>query len=142
MTDLILNRVLLREHPGRPMRLEISGGRIRAAGTLSAVPIPADADKINGSGKFLMPEPIDLNEGAKILEEKIAIRPSDIDIVWVNGYGWPVYRGGPMFYGDTVGLQTVVEKLKEYGPKLGKDFRISPLLEKLAAEGKRFQDLK
>ena len=83
-----------------------------------------------------------INEGAKILEEKIAIRPSDIDIVWVNGYGWPVYRGGPMFYGDTVGLQTVVEKLKEYGPKLGKDFRISPLLEKLAAEGKRFQDLK
>jgi 3-hydroxyacyl-CoA dehydrogenase len=83
-----------------------------------------------------------VNEGAKILEEKIAIRPSDIDIVWVNGYGWPVYRGGPMFYGDTVGLANVVAKLKEYGPKLGADFRISPLLEKLAAEGKRFQDMK
>jgi 3-hydroxyacyl-CoA dehydrogenase len=83
-----------------------------------------------------------INEGAKILEEKIAIRPSDIDIVWINGYGWPVYRGGPMFYGDTVGLKTVVAKLKEYGPKLGKDFSLSPLLEKLAAEGKRFQDLK
>ena len=83
-----------------------------------------------------------INEGAKILEEKIAIRPSDIDIVWINGYGWPVYRGGPMFYGDTVGLKTVVAKLKEYGPKLGEDFSLSPLLEKLAAEGKRFQDLK
>ncbi|HEX4972387.1 MAG TPA: 3-hydroxyacyl-CoA dehydrogenase NAD-binding domain-containing protein, partial [Steroidobacteraceae bacterium] len=83
-----------------------------------------------------------INEGAKILEEKIAIRPSDIDIVWINGYGWPVYRGGPMFYGDTVGLQTVVAKLKEYGPKLGADFKLSALLEKLAAEGKRFQDLK
>jgi 3-hydroxyacyl-CoA dehydrogenase len=83
-----------------------------------------------------------INEGAKILEEKIAIRPSDIDIVWINGYGWPVYRGGPMFYGDTVGLKNVVAKLKEYGPKMGKDFTISPLLEKLAAEGKRFQDLK
>ena len=83
-----------------------------------------------------------INEGARILEEGIAIRPSDIDIVWINGYGWPVYRGGPMFYGDTVGLQTVVAKLKEYGPKLGADFRISPLLEKLAAGGKRFQDLK
>lgn len=83
-----------------------------------------------------------INEGAKILEEKIAIRPSDIDIVWINGYGWPVYRGGPMFYGDTVGLKTVVAKLKEYGPRMGKDFKISPLLEKLAAEGKRFQDLK
>jgi 3-hydroxyacyl-CoA dehydrogenase len=83
-----------------------------------------------------------INEGAKILEERIAIRPSDIDIVWVNGYGWPVYRGGPMFYGDTVGLDNVVAKLQQYGPRLGADFSISPLLEKLAAEGKRFQDLK
>ncbi|WP_129776309.1 3-hydroxyacyl-CoA dehydrogenase NAD-binding domain-containing protein [Peristeroidobacter soli] len=83
-----------------------------------------------------------INEGAKILEEKIAIRPSDIDIVWINGYGWPVYRGGPMFHADTVGLANVVAKLKEYGPKLGADFSISPLLEKLAAEGKKFQDLK
>jgi 3-hydroxyacyl-CoA dehydrogenase len=83
-----------------------------------------------------------INEGAKILEEKIAIRPSDIDIVWINGYGWPVYRGGPMFYGDTVGLKEVVAKLTQYGPQLGAGFRISPLLEKLAQEGKRFQDLK
>jgi 3-hydroxyacyl-CoA dehydrogenase len=83
-----------------------------------------------------------INEGAKILEEGIAIRPSDIDIVWINGYGWPVYRGGPMFYADTVGLKNVVAKLKEYLPKLGKDFKISPLLEKMAAEGKRFQDMK
>jgi 3-hydroxyacyl-CoA dehydrogenase len=83
-----------------------------------------------------------INEGAKILEEKIAIRPSDIDIVWINGYGWPVYRGGPMFYADVVGLANVVAKLKEYAPKLGRDFTISPLLEKLAAEGKRFQDMK
>jgi 3-hydroxyacyl-CoA dehydrogenase len=83
-----------------------------------------------------------INEGAKILEEKIAIRPSDIDIVWINGYGWPVYRGGPMFYADTVGLPQVVAKLEEYGPKLGKDFTISPLLRKLAADGKRFQDMK
>ena len=83
-----------------------------------------------------------INEGAKILEEKIAIRSSDIDIVWINGFGWPVYRGGPMFYADTVGLKNVVAKLEEYGPKLGKDFTISPLLQKLAAEGKRFQDMK
>jgi 3-hydroxyacyl-CoA dehydrogenase len=83
-----------------------------------------------------------INEGAKILEEKIAIRPSDIDIVWINGYGWPVYRGGPMFYADTVGLPTVVARLEEYGPKLGKDFAISPLLRRLAAEGKRFGDMK
>jgi len=83
-----------------------------------------------------------INEGAKILEEKIAIRPSDIDVVWINGYGWPVYRGGPMFYADTVGLSQVVKKLEEYGPLLGKDFTISPLLRQLAADGKRFQDMK
>lgn len=83
-----------------------------------------------------------INEGAKILEEQIAIRPSDIDIVWINGYGWPAYRGGPMFYADTVGLKNVLAKLKEYGPKLGAGFTLSPLLEKLAQEGKRFQDLK
>ncbi|MFZ9677224.1 MAG: 3-hydroxyacyl-CoA dehydrogenase NAD-binding domain-containing protein [Quisquiliibacterium sp.] len=83
-----------------------------------------------------------INEGAKILEEGIAIRPSDIDIVYVNGYGWPVYRGGPMFYADTVGIANVVSKLKEHGPRLGPDFSISPLLERMASEGKRFQDMK
>ena len=83
-----------------------------------------------------------INEGAKILEEHIAIRPSDIDIVWINGYGWPVYRGGPMFYADTVGLKEVVAKLEAYGDKLGKGFSISPLLKQLASEGKRFGDIK
>ena len=83
-----------------------------------------------------------INEGARILEEKIAIRASDVDIVWINGYGWPVYRGGPMFYADIVGLPTVVAKLKEYAPKLGPEFVLSPLLEKLAAEGKRLSDVK
>jgi len=83
-----------------------------------------------------------INEGAKILDEGIAIRASDIDIVWINGYGWPVYRGGPMFYADTVGLANVVAKLKEYGPRLGPTFSMSPLLERMAAEGKRFQDMK
>ncbi len=79
-----------------------------------------------------------VNEGAKILEEGIAVRASDIDVVWLNGYGWPVYRGGPMFYADTVGLPTVVAKLKDYGERMGPGFTISPLLEKLAAEGKSF----
>ena len=51
-----------------------------------------------------------VNEGAKILEEKIAIRGSDIDVVWVNGYGWPVYRGGPMHWADSVGLAEIVDE--------------------------------
>ena len=83
-----------------------------------------------------------VNEGAKILEDGIAIRACDIDVVYVNGYGWPVYRGGPMFYGYTVGLEKRAREAQGYGPKLGADFTLSPLLEKLAAEGKRFQDLK
>ena len=79
-----------------------------------------------------------INEGAKILEEGKAQRASDIDIVWINGYGWPVYRGGPMFYADTVGLKTVLAKLKEFQGKFGDDFKPAALLEKLAAEGGTF----
>jgi 3-hydroxyacyl-CoA dehydrogenase len=83
-----------------------------------------------------------INEGAKILEEGKAIRASDIDIVWINGYGWPVYRGGPMFYGDTIGLGHVLEKMRKFEGHMGAEFAPSKLLEKLAGEGKRFQDLK
>jgi len=82
-----------------------------------------------------------INEGAKILEEGKAIRASDIDIVWINGYGWPVYRGGPMFYGDTVGLDKVLAKMKEFQAQMGDDFKPAALLEKLVAEGKKFQSL-
>jgi 3-hydroxyacyl-CoA dehydrogenase len=81
-----------------------------------------------------------INEGAKILEEGKAIRSSDIDIVWINGYGFPVYRGGPMFYGDTVGADKVLAKMKEFQAKMGDDFKPAALLEKIVAEGKKFSD--
>ncbi len=76
-----------------------------------------------------------VNEGAKILEEGIAIRGSDVDVVWVNGYGWPVYRGGPMHWADSVGLTEIVEKIKGYSALGGRHWELSPLLERLAAEG-------
>lgn len=79
-----------------------------------------------------------INEGAKILEEGIALRPSDIDIVWINGYGWPAYRGGPMYYADRVGLKHIVARLEFYGAKLGSQFVISPLLKELAAQDSTF----
>jgi len=79
-----------------------------------------------------------INEGAKILEEKKAIRASDIDVVWENGYGWPVYQGGPMWYGDHVGLPKVLAKMREFEAHMGDAFKPSPLLEKLVAEGKGF----
>jgi 3-hydroxyacyl-CoA dehydrogenase len=83
-----------------------------------------------------------INEGAKILEEKKAIRASDIDTVWINGYGWPVYRGGPMYYGDRIGLDKVLAKMKEFQAKMGDAFKPSALLENLVAEGKKFADVK
>jgi len=82
-----------------------------------------------------------INEGVKILEEGKAIRSSDIDVVWQNGYGWPVYRGGPMWYGDQIGPAKVLEKMKEFQAKMGDDFKPAPLLEKLVADGKKFSDL-
>jgi len=82
-----------------------------------------------------------INEGAKILEEGKAIRSSDIDIVWINGYGWPVYSGGPMHYGEAIGLDKVLAKMREFQGQMGDDFKPSALLERLAAEGKKFSSL-
>jgi 3-hydroxyacyl-CoA dehydrogenase len=82
-----------------------------------------------------------INEGLKILEEGKAIRPSDIDTVWVNGYGWPVYRGGPMFYGDQVGADKVLAKMKEFQTQMGDVFAPSALLETQVAGGKKIADV-
>ena len=82
-----------------------------------------------------------INEGAKILEEGIASRASDIDVVWINGYGWPVYRGGPMFYADQVGARTIVDRLQIYAADGADELAPSPLLMRLASEGGRLQDL-
>lgn len=68
-----------------------------------------------------------INEGARILEEGIAARAGDIDTVWLNGYGWPVQTGGPMFYADTVGLSTIVMRLKEFAATTG-DLSLEPAL--------------
>lgn len=73
-----------------------------------------------------------VNEGAKILEEKMAQRASDIDIVWLNGYGWPAYTGGPMFWADTVGLDKIVAALGKYGVE------VAPLLKAKAEKGESF----
>ncbi|MDB5654965.1 MAG: 3-hydroxyacyl-CoA dehydrogenase, partial [Tardiphaga sp.] len=83
-----------------------------------------------------------INEGARILEEKVASRPSDIDVIWLYGYGWPIYRGGPMFYADSVGLKHVAERLSFYA-KQTNDPSLEPaaLLKRLADEGKTFASL-
>jgi 3-hydroxyacyl-CoA dehydrogenase len=79
------------------------------------------------------------NEGAHILEEGIAMRASDIDMVYLTGYGFPLFRGGPMFYADTVGLQNVVMTMERFAKgRHGEAWKPAPLLAKLAAEGKTF----
>lgn len=78
-----------------------------------------------------------INEGAKILEEGIALRASDIDVVWVYGYGWPVYRGGPMFHADEIGVDRIVARMKELEAAHGEEWRPAALLERAAGEGGR-----
>jgi len=79
------------------------------------------------------------NEGARILEEGIALRASDIDMVYLTGYGFPPYRGGPMFYADSVGLGKVLASIGKFRSGYqGAQWQPAPLLEKLASEGKRF----
>ncbi|WP_245624416.1 3-hydroxyacyl-CoA dehydrogenase NAD-binding domain-containing protein [Belnapia moabensis] len=84
-----------------------------------------------------------VNEGARILEEGVASRPIDIDVIFVNGFGWPAFRGGPMFWADRMGLKAVRDKLAHYAEATG-DRNLQPcaLIEKLAAEGGSFATLK
>ena len=86
-----------------------------------------------------------INEGALILEEGIAAKSSDIDVIYVYGYGFPVYRGGPMQYADEIGLKVVYDAMCQYRDELGEHgqhwFQPAPLLKKLAEQGKRFADV-
>ena len=79
-----------------------------------------------------------VNEGAKILEEGMAQRASDEDVVWIYGYGWPVYRGGPMHWADSEGLQKIVDGLKSQQERMGDGFSFSKLLLDKAAKGEKF----
>ena len=95
-----------------------------------------------------------INEGARILEEGKAIRPSDIDVIWVNGYNWPVYRGGPMFYADQLGLPHVLARLRSFeamsrssrssrsSGSSGSAWKPAPLIERLVADGQSFKDVR
>jgi 3-hydroxyacyl-CoA dehydrogenase len=80
-----------------------------------------------------------INEGARILEEGIATRPGDIDVIWVYGYGWPVWRGGPMYYADQLGLPHLRDRLTLYADSSGDEtLRPAALIGRLAAEGRGF----
>ncbi|MGC2090671.1 MAG: 3-hydroxyacyl-CoA dehydrogenase NAD-binding domain-containing protein, partial [Candidatus Acidiferrales bacterium] len=81
-----------------------------------------------------------VNEGARILEEGYALRAGDIDIIYINGYGFPAYRGGPMWYADTVGLKNVYERVREFHERHGELWEPAPLLKQLAEQGKSFAE--
>jgi len=81
-----------------------------------------------------------VNEGARILVEGYALRAVDIDIIYLNGYGFPAYRGGPMWYADTVGLKTVYERIREFEQQHGEMWAPAPLVKQLAEQGKTFAE--
>jgi 3-hydroxyacyl-CoA dehydrogenase len=82
-----------------------------------------------------------INEGAMVLDEGIALRASDVDVVYTSGYGFPRHRGGPMFYADTVGLQQICERIDEFSDALDPQYwKVSPLLRKLADSGGSLSD--
>ena len=79
-----------------------------------------------------------VNQGAMVLEERVAQRASDIDVIWVNGYGWPAYRGGPMYWADQVGLSAIVDGLKGHASRLGASWELAPGLQRRATDGSHF----
>jgi 3-hydroxyacyl-CoA dehydrogenase len=79
-----------------------------------------------------------INEGARILEEGYALRAADIDVIYLTGYGFPAYRGGPMWYADTVGLNNVYQRIQEFHRQYGELWEPAPLLKELATRGETF----
>ena len=80
-----------------------------------------------------------INEGARVLEEGHALRTSDIDVIYVNGYGFPAWRGGPMFYADSIGLNRIVQRMGSFEKEFGPRWQVSSLLRKLAQDGRTFR---
>ena len=101
-----------------------------------------------GPGREFTPEEIQrrtmaamVDEAARVVEEGIAARPLDVDVVLVHGYGYPRWRGGPMLWADREGLADLASDIRRYGEEDPHFWRLAPLLERLAAEGRRFADL-
>src|SRR3970282_1082992 len=80
------------------------------------------------------------NEGARVLEEGFALRAADIDVIYLSGYGFPAWRGGPMFYADRVGLTKIYDRVSAFHRELGQRWAPAPLLARLAKEGMTFRE--
>ncbi len=118
------------DNPALPAMLE------QAAAQRGITRAPVEDDEIVERCLYAL-----INEAANILDEGIAQRASDVDVIFLNGYGFPAWRGGPLFYGDSVGLDRVLERIREFHQRLGAWWQPAPLLERLVADGRCFADL-
>ena len=149
ISDMLVEQGRLGQKVGRGTYLYESGGR-------RPVPDPAVQTMINDEAARLGVEQREIDaeeivdrcilglviEGARILEDKIAMRSADIDVIWTNGYGFPRYRGGPMHFADSIGLDRIYQKICEFRDRFGSQYWSPPeLLENLARENGRFADI-
>jgi 3-hydroxyacyl-CoA dehydrogenase len=149
ISDMLVEQGRFGQKAGRGTYLYESGGR-------RPVPDPAVQSMINDEAARLGVEQREIDaeeivdrcifglviEGARILEDKIAMRSADIDVIWTNGYGFPRYRGGPMHFADSIGLDRVYQKICEFRDRFGSQYWAPPkLLENLARENGRFADI-
>jgi 3-hydroxyacyl-CoA dehydrogenase len=118
------------DNPALPAMLE------QAAATRGIVRQPVTNEHIVERCLFAL-----VNEAARILDEGIAQRASDVDLIFLNGYGFPAWRGGPLFHADRLGLDHVLQRIREFHQRFGAWWEPAPLLERLVAEGRRFADL-
>jgi 3-hydroxyacyl-CoA dehydrogenase len=148
IADLLVEAGRLGQKSGRGAYLYPAGARKRVPDPEVDALIEAEAQRLGITRREISDTEVLerclyalINEGARLLGEGIAASPSDVDAIWCNGYGFPRFRGGPLFYADTVGLAQVVERLRHYARELGNEsFTPAPLLQDLAAQGATFND--
>ncbi|MDG2375515.1 MAG: 3-hydroxyacyl-CoA dehydrogenase NAD-binding domain-containing protein [Woeseiaceae bacterium] len=149
IADMLAEQARYGQKTGKGMYLYEDGSRKPTPDPEVQAMIDAEAERLGVEQRDISAEEIVerciyglVVEGARILEDKIAIRSGDIDVVWMNGYGFPRYRGGPMHYADSVGLDKVYEKVCEFEERFGSIYWEPPeLLKKLAATNGKFSDL-
>ena len=148
VADMLAEQGRFGQKTGRGMFLYDEGSRTPRPDPEVAEMIRAEAERLGVEQRRIEPDEIVsrciyglVTEGARILEERIASRSSDVDVVWINGYGFPRHRGGPMHYADAVGLPNVYQTVCEFRDRFGAQYWEPPaLLESLAKDGGRFAD--
>jgi 3-hydroxyacyl-CoA dehydrogenase len=148
VADLLVEQGRFGQKTGKGMYLYENGSRSPTPDPEVQALINSESGKLGIERRDIEPQEIIerciyglISEGARILEDGIAARSSDIDVIWINGYGFPRHRGGPMHYADTVGLPTVYKKLCEFKDRFGAEFWDPPaLLKDLADKDQKFSD--